>query len=131
LYDPEQLPSGGVCFRIDRYRVKILKAEDGGPPISNITKSRTNFMRQQLPPDYEVLGEPIVNLMLVWQVDRERKLSSLQFICTTQADLNSNMADVYWTFPVPDLISAIIGPKEVEIDDLPIGEMDEKETGTR
>lgn len=93
-----------VCF--DRYRVRILKADQGDVPAPGISNRRQQFWAQlHLNIDQLSMFEdgtpPPVNLLVIWDVDGRHNLAPLTLACPKGGGTHRRSVEVYWHIPIP------------------------------
>ena len=112
------------------YRIRIRKAdEDGELPVQNLSKTLKTFYQNQNPlfPDIEANLDdflvPEMNLIIVWEVDKNFILQSVNLVCP-----KNEYGEVYFADKIEHAATSVVGnanfddqPDELEdIDILPL-----------
>lgn len=141
--EPESLASNGLLYHCGRYRIRVLKAQDGVLPAPGPSERRQDFFNQR-PSQQRILGwaaasgeeEPrIVHLVVCWDVDREHELAELYLALPKAGSATKTSVEPEWSVPLDPLsLSGSLGgsgdePQE-ENEDLPIKRKDDRKSGT-
>lgn len=127
------LSNNGLCISCGRYRLRILKADEGGtPPAPGSSAAKQQFYRQlsikfTTEEGAEVL-EDVVNILVLWEVTYPYNLMQLYVACPKNGD--EKKAEVYWEEPLPFVPKTIVEVEPVpQEEDLPLT-LNQPATGT-
>ena len=133
----EDIANNGLCIMFGRFRIRILKADEGDLP------EPTSHARREF---YEQLAMPLptsgggalssnsrVNLVVLWDFDRSHDLDGLTLVCP-RAGSHDDPSRSYWRLELPHPVeSARADPADSDdiddIDDLDF-RIDDDATGT-
>lgn len=142
------LSNNGLLLEAGRYRVRILKSDQGAlPPPGPSPRRREFYAQQQELPFYvtvsgndqavevaDAANAPQVNLVLHWTVDAEYRLTKINLAlpkggANTRASVEWEWDDVIWR-PAPVIAATEQATVEAPADELDITLETETKTGT-
>jgi len=126
-FDREEMFNNGLCVTFGTRRIRMWKADDDTlpPPGSSLVKQ--SFLSQQL--SWSLLdGQSprliTLNLVILWNVDGQYRLSTLYLVCPKWAPHEGLAAEAYWARAIPHPATSIDAvqraPSETKSKDLPI-----------
>ena len=103
-FNLQPLPNNGLCLQHGRYRMRILKSDNGDPPVPGHSISRQGFY-QQLPlllatSEGIEVQEEILNLIVLWEIARPYTLSSLCLVCPKNGKDTKASVEIHWQVPI-------------------------------
>ena len=103
-FDLKPLPNNGLCLSAGHYRLRILKSDDGDPPIPGDSVSRQNFYHQisivLTTEDGTEIQEEVRNLLILWDIDRSYNLSGLSLAYPKSGKNTKASVQVHWHVPL-------------------------------
>ncbi len=133
-FNLQHVPNNGICLAVGKYRLRILKANDGGVPAPGQSVPKNLFYRQQsikfTTEDGVDVLEDVINLLVVWDVTYPYHLFEIVLACPKHANETKASVALYWEEPLPFVPATIIEvtPASQE-EDLPIS-LNQPATGT-
>jgi hypothetical protein len=119
----------GLSLKLPNYYIKMWKAADDGLPAPGHSEPKQEFYQQPLFPNDGENPLPL-HLIVIWNVDSQKNLSSLWLICPKNGDERS--AEAHWCVKIPDPISTATGsPPSEGSPDLPITHKPQAETAKK
>lgn len=121
----ENIPNNGLSLNIGKYKLRILKSNDGGLPAPGHSQKRQHYYHQ-LPLELFHTGADSqkTNLILLWEVNSEFRLGRLSLGCPRTGGLTRESVTAYWICRVPDEIfvhgTEITSMPSVYIEDIPL-----------
>ncbi|MCL5883908.1 MAG: hypothetical protein M1377_00890 [Deltaproteobacteria bacterium] len=136
VFDVGVMANNGLLLTYGTYRIRILKADGGDLPVAGPSKARQAFYHQLS------LGLPgeeqweKVNLVVLWDVDREYLFKELLLACPKGGGTSKSSIEKHWICPIPHPIADVSAtpirtPDTAEIvtpADLPITFLRDEET---
>jgi hypothetical protein len=108
----------GLSLKLPKYYIKMWKAVDDGLPAPGHSEPKQEFYQQPLFPNDGENPLPL-HLIVIWNVDSQKLLSSLWLICPKNGDEKS--AEAHWCVRIPDPTALAAGsPPSQGSPDLPI-----------
>jgi hypothetical protein len=99
--DLQGLANNGLIFSTRGANVRVLKSDEGDLPVPGQSFARRAFY-QQLPLGLdESDGEPSLNLVLLWDADRDYELIDLSLACPKTGALTRASVEAHWNHPLP------------------------------
>ena len=101
------MANNGLLLTYGPYRIRILKADGGDLPVAGPSKARQAFYHQFS------LGLPgeeqwdKVNLVVLWDVDREYQLKELLLACPKGGGTSKSSIEKHWICPIPHPIADV------------------------
>jgi hypothetical protein len=137
-FERENLANSGLSVRFDGYHVRVRKAVEGYDqegdlvpmaPIPGPSARLQSFYGQQMSlPGIEDSAETMLNLLLLWQVTGDYRLTGLTLACPRSGGITRESVRMYWEHPVPHpAFSMESHPEPSNDDDLPYKTEDESE----
>jgi hypothetical protein len=119
----------GLSLKLPNYYIKMWKAVDDGLPAPGHSEPKQEFYQQPLFPNDGENPLPL-HLIVIWNVDSQKNLSSLWLICPKNGDERS--AEAHWCVKIPDPISTATGsPPSEGSPDLPMTHKPQTETAKK
>jgi hypothetical protein len=110
-------------LRVDRgrYRLRVLKAHEGGLPPVGSSEARLQFYQQRIAFGEDYSGNPndIWNLVILWHLTRTFALDSLSLVCPRGGGVSSS--DLYWQVPIPHPVTTVRARAVAAADDDDLG----------
>lgn len=127
-FDLQRLPNNGLCLSFGRYRLRILKSDDGELPVPGHSVKRQNFYHQisivYIGEDGAAVQEDVTNLVILWDIDRPYNLSGLSLVYPKSGKDTKASVHVHWQVPIKHPAFAFTVDAEsqpmTEEDDLPL-----------
>ena len=121
-FERENIANNGIEIQHGRYRLRVLKAEDGDVPRAGSSSRKRNFYHQgTLFPATD--GASVTNLVVLWDYDGQG-ITELVLACPMAAESKKAGVRVAWTTPIPHPADAAAGSAVVDDEegdeDLPI-----------
>ena len=122
------LPNNGLCLSFGRYRLRILKSDDGDPPVPGDSVSRQNFYHQisivYVTEEGAEIHEDVRNLLILWNIDRPYNLTGLSLAYPKSGKDTKASVQVHWHVQIAHpafafTVDAESQPESKE-DDLPL-----------
>jgi len=121
----QPLPNNGLCLRFGRYGLRILKSDDGDPPVPGDSVSRRNFSHQisivYVTEDGAEVREDVRNLLILWDIDRLYNLAELSLAYPKSGNDTKASVQVHWHVPIEHPAFAFT----VDADSHPVNEKDD------
>lgn len=119
----------GLSLKLPNYYIKMWKAADDGLPAPGYSEPKQEFYQQPLFPHDGENPMPL-HLVVIWNLDSQKNLSSLWLVCPKNGDERS--AEAHWCVRIPDPSSTAAGlPPSAGTPDLPITRKPESETAAK
>jgi hypothetical protein len=103
-FNMQQLPNNGLCLSFGHYRLRILKSDDGDPPVPGDSVSRQNFYHQisiaYVTEDGAEVQENVTNLLILWDIDRLYNLTGLSLAYPKSGKDTKASVQVHWHVPI-------------------------------
>jgi len=127
-FNLKPLPNNGLCLIFGRYRVRILKSDDGDLPVPGDSVSRRNFYQQisivYATENGEEVQEDVSNLLILWDIDVAYNLTGLSLAYPKAGKDTKASVQVHWHVPITHPAFAFTVDAESqpanEEDDLPL-----------
>lgn len=129
-FEREEIANNGLCLAYRGRRYRIWKAEDERLPAPGPSGVKQAFLNQQLSMFLPEHGEarPVdLNLVILWNVDQQHRLTGLHLVCPKWASSDGLTAEAHWACPIEHPAAGMAGvpsePRPTEPDgykDLPI-----------
>lgn len=99
--DLQGLANNGLIFSTRETNVRVLKSDEGDLPVPGQSIARRAFY-QQLPLGFvEEDAESPLNLVLLWDADRDYELIDLSLACPKAGALTRASVEAHWNHPLP------------------------------
>ena len=103
-FNLQPLANNGLYLQHGRCRLRILKSDNGDPPVPGHSISRQHFY-QQLPLSLETsddieVQEEVLNLIVLWEITRPYTLSSLHLVCPKNGKDTKASVEIHWQVPI-------------------------------
>src|SRR5262249_52616872 len=86
------------------YRLRILKSDDGDPPVPGDSASRRNFYHQisivYVTEDGAEVREDVRNFLILWDIDRLYNLTGLSLAYPKSGNDTKASVQVHWHVPI-------------------------------
>lgn len=103
-FDLQQLPNNGLCLSFGRYRIRILKSDDGELPVPGNSVRRQNFYHQisivYVTEEGALVQEDVTNLIILWDISRPYNLSGLSLAYPKSGKDTKASVQVHWHVPI-------------------------------
>lgn len=103
-YNMQRLPNNGLCLQYGRYRLRILKSDNGEPPVPGQSLSRQQFYQQLslllVSSDGVEIQDDVLNLLVLWEISSPYQLSSLCLVCPRNGKDTRASVEIHWQVPI-------------------------------
>ncbi|MCL5883777.1 MAG: hypothetical protein M1377_00215 [Deltaproteobacteria bacterium] len=126
FFDLDTMANNGLLLTNGRYKIRILKSDDGDLPPPGPSKAKQAFYHQ-LPLVFSSKTEDDdapLNLVVVWDVTSDYRLRGLSLVCPKSGNTSRSSVEKHWVWPLtPQALLASRAPtisKAIVPEDLPI-----------
>lgn len=103
IFDLGTMANNGLLLTYGKYKLRILKADDGDIPAPGPSKIKQAFYNQELPFVFssgtEENDAPL-NLVLVWDVANDYRLRGLSLVCPKAGNTSRSSVEKHWVWPL-------------------------------
>ena len=103
-FNMQQLPNNGLCLQYGKYRLRILKSDNGDPPVPGHSLSRQQFYQQTsllLVTDCGIeVQQEVLNLIVLWEITRPYTLASICLVCPKNGKDTKASVEIHWRVPL-------------------------------